>query len=684
MRGRGSLSFQVTTDVTNTIAERGAAGLAELNNAVTINATSQLAPYVDLQVSNLSLEPATGWTPGSSVTVHWRVSNGGDKAVTSPWSDRLVIRNITTGQTIYTGTLNFDPASEGPLAIGASRDRAASITWPIGSGGVGQFEFLVTTDSGSQHFENNGTGTAETNNTALTTIASGPDLAVRNLTVAESSLQAGGLVTVKWETWNDGVAPTPTGFSDRIEIINQTTGQVLISTRLVYDPTIPGNGAIAAGQFRSRTFQYRLPEGVQGAGTLTIRVTADADQYGSGSLYETNIDGTAETNNRTTMTAVAQPRLYADLRVTSLTVPGNGQAGEPISVTWTVQNDGTLAAPVAWNDRVILSHDAILGNADDVVLGTVRHVGTIAAGGGTYTQTSSFTLPTRIEGNYSIFVRADADAEIFEPDTRGNNASTARPIVLTTTYADLVVEAIGLPTSVLSGTQVDVTWRVRNTGTLATDLSQWDDRFILVSDQYPDGVPGYSISKAHTGALAPGESYVATYRLSLPLDMQGTFRVKIITAYNSGVYEQGRTLNNTSTSLTTMTVGLSPVPDLQVSNVTGPASANPGEPVSITYTVNNAGNGDLTTRRYDQIYLDTGTELITVRTLDITETIVANGSSTRTATFNLGNLHVEGTFRWVVKTDVYNDVYERNNENNNQTSSTATVAVARPISPSFR
>jgi len=107
-----------------------------------------------------------------------------------------------------------------------------------------------------------------------------------------------------------------------------------------------------------------------------------------------------------------------------------------------VSNDGQAAAAGSWDDQVILSHDGVLGNSDDIVLGTVRR-GTSLAAGASYAQSGSFTLPVHLEGGYSIFVKTDSSAEVNEPDTRANNASAAQPISLTTSYSDLSVEAVG-------------------------------------------------------------------------------------------------------------------------------------------------------------------------------------------------------------------------------------------------
>jgi len=130
--------------------------------------------------------------------------------------------------------------------------------------------------------------------------------------------------------------------------------------------------------------------------------------------------------------------------------------------------------------------------------------------------------------------------------------------------------------------------------------------------------------------------------------------------------------------VTLIHVSLSPVADLQVSDVSGPTAVVPGESVTVTYTSTNAGQAAAHAPWRDDIYLDTGTGLQFVGSLNVTQDLAAGVSAGRSATFSVPSGMSEGNFRWVVKTDAGNAVYERANENNNQASAAGTVVVARP------
>ena len=105
-RGVGRIGVTVTNDVANTINEENILGTAETNNAATLEFTSQLAPFRDLVVSDVSADPAGGWNPGDTVTVNWTTTNAGNSATTADFSERLFVRNVMTGQQVSKAKLS--------------------------------------------------------------------------------------------------------------------------------------------------------------------------------------------------------------------------------------------------------------------------------------------------------------------------------------------------------------------------------------------------------------------------------------------------------------------------------------------------------------------------------------------------------------------------------------------------
>src|SRR5262249_20131064 len=84
-----------------------------------------------------------------------------------------------------------------------------------------------------------------------------------------------------------------------------------------------------------------------------------------------------------------------DLLPTAFTAPTAPLVGNPATaqVSWTVKNQGPAPGSVTqWTDRVIFSEDTVVGNADDVTLLDVRHLGALDHDQ-TYSEQRTVTLP---------------------------------------------------------------------------------------------------------------------------------------------------------------------------------------------------------------------------------------------------------------------------------------------------
>src|SRR6185295_1233352 len=199
-------------------------------------------------VTGLRVEPATGNQSGASLLIRWEDANSGTLPALRAWSDQVILRNTSTGETLFAGSIAYDPAAAGnaPLAPAASLPRQLALTLPDGPRGVGTIEIQVTTDLTDQVFESNPDDTAESNNSAAasfeSTLAPYPDVQVRNLTLdPDSGLQSGAAVTVRWQTTNAGNRAAAGLFYDRLVIRNTGTNETLSVVTLSDDaPLAPG------------------------------------------------------------------------------------------------------------------------------------------------------------------------------------------------------------------------------------------------------------------------------------------------------------------------------------------------------------------------------------------------------------------------------------------------------------
>jgi hypothetical protein len=97
-----------------------------------------------------------------------------------------------------------------------------------------------------------------------------------------------------------------------------------------------------------------LPDGPRGVGQLSFTVTVDSKNQ----IYETNPNGTGESNNDATVSVTTTLGTYPDLLVSSLAIdpPDSLQSGSAMVVRWRDQNSGARATKGSWNDSVVIKN----------------------------------------------------------------------------------------------------------------------------------------------------------------------------------------------------------------------------------------------------------------------------------------------------------------------------------------
>ena len=165
-RGVGQIQFSVTTDDNHAVVEYITAGDAETNNSTSLTQSSVLGEVPDLQVVNVSFDPASGIQSGTNVTVRWDDSNVGNKSTSSSWFDSVVVKNTTTGEILATGRVGYDASLLGPISPDSTRARQFVFAMPDGPKSVGAIAVTITGDIDNQLFESNPLGTGESNNIA--------------------------------------------------------------------------------------------------------------------------------------------------------------------------------------------------------------------------------------------------------------------------------------------------------------------------------------------------------------------------------------------------------------------------------------------------------------------------------------------------------------------------------------
>jgi subtilase family serine protease len=679
----------------------------------------------DLRVIDVQAD-ATG-SANAPFRVSWTVENSGEGGAGGDWFDEVYISDMpdmsASGAKVW-----LLGRFQRPQGLESMARYTMDQVFNLAPSVAGKY-VIVVTDTRNQVSE-----AIEDNNSRITgTDVSTPaaDLRVVEV-VAPADNFSGEKAVISWTVVNEGaavwsgtrllydavwVSPYPT--------FNPSTSYFL--GRFVQDIS----AGLATGGSYTNSGEVVLPAGVDGP--FFVYVITDVGESGSVQLpefdrgpndfarllYATQAwEPVGLFNNLgqgTTHITYREP----DLVVSSLEVsPAPAQSGTPITVTYTVTNQGTRATRVdMWTDRIYLSIDPSLDSKDFILHEFVRRVGPLEAGD-SYQRTVTLTLPEGLEGDYHILVYTDSDiigpvvdgsvADLaslppigfsrYFPDLvkeyrdEGNNV-TATPLTIELRPApDLQVTEVRIPERVLAGQSLQFSYRVENRGDGDTPPLQnrWADHIYLSADEFLDPRSDIYLGQIErTGGLAVGEGYDQDVGpLRLPSGLVGSYYVFILTDApdsfrpNGRVYEGAREGNNASPSAQPLLIELPPPADLVVDSITLPPRGTVNDSISISWTVTNQGENPAQGSWSDAVYLSLdGNWDITDRLLgrvSYSGGLDAGGSYTATISDLLIPPALEGQYRIIVRTDIFNEVYEAADEGNNARGSADPILIEVP------
>lgn len=632
----------------------------------------------DLTVTTVTL-PTTG-VLGAPLAVSWTVSNSGTDPALEGWKDQLWLSKDATLDSQDLPLLVQPiaaPSGSVPLGVNQSYTRNLSVQLPLNASlGSGTYYILVKTDAESRQPENN-----ENNNIGFDTILLNlpplPDLVVSEID-APSEAFSGQTIQYSWTITNRGTGPATGTWYDRVLL---SADQAVGSDLLLGDFSF--TGTLAAGESIVRTQSYRPPISLEGNRWFIMQTDR------GNAIFEHALEGNNTTVSGSPMGIRLSP--YANLQVTQVTPPADAFSSQQTVVEWVVTNGGTgsTSAPV-WYDDVWLSTDDLLDDAD-IRVGRVQNASYLAAGE-SYRNSLAVTLPQGIQGDYWFIIRTDSQNQVFEAVFENDNVGVgAKTRVTMTPPPDLRVTGIMGPDLAFSNQRVTVSYTVLNDDTTPgaggrTLQSSWTDR-IYLSSSPTQLVGAFTLANVQrSAALNPGQSYVHTQEVTIPVSIEGDWYLFVQTDVGNQVFEHIFDNNNLEVR---RDEGLQPrptritltPPDLEVDFVDVPAVAQSGRPLTFDYQVTNYGVA-ATPNTYwvDHYYLSTDRtlgandvslgSLARYGSLDVFGS--ANASYARNPTLTIPN-GLAGDFYLLVKTDASNLVFEgppdSAGESNNVTSS---------------
>ena len=522
----------------------------------------------DLVLSNVVVPAQV--IAGSTFNVSYTVTNlGAGPTLVNTWTDSVWLSVNKTRPIPAEGDILLTQFTHtGSLDVKAGYDQTVSVTLPLGLQ-PGTYYVTPWTDLYSAVLQDTlaiNVNPDDPNNlysdnykaAQVAILAPLPDLIVTSVT-APAKAQGGDNFTVNWTVKDDGNGVAgPTGWIDTVYLTNDPT-----------NPLDPNAITMTLGSVEHDAMLN--PDATYGA-SLTVELSPSAvgqsivvytDAPQPNLMTPVNLVTESDEDNNLGSTNTDVTPVPADLVVTNVSIPKTNYSGESMTFSYTVTNEGpdqVWAGTQYWTDFIWLSTDTTFVRTRASFLGQTTHEqdGPLQPGA-SYTVSYTVTLPPGTGGQYYLYIDLDAHNDLppalytytarlettdwWPADTGDNsywlgefamwafedpdNNRIATPMTIIYSEPDLKVTNITVPSGVVSGTTIPITYTVTNQGTRATRTADWTDAIFLSQDASLDtgdtelGTAGYG------QVLAARASYTETVNVRVPDGIQGTFDILV-------------------------------------------------------------------------------------------------------------------------------------------------------------
>jgi len=316
-----------------------------------------------------------------------------------------------------------------------------------------------------------------------------------------------------------------------------------------------------------------------------------------------------------------------DLEVSAVVAPASAISGQTITISWTVKNNGPGNTPAnkIWQDAVYLTFDTLpnFTIAPEVtavawsflnfpvralLLGTRNNV-TALQPGQQYSNSINFTIPLSYSlPVYAYVITNIGNTGIVEVTKINDTARSQNPINITLAPApDLRIDSMFTPSATFSGSTVNISYKVKNFGSLTPAGASWQDNAYLSQTILFDSATAYKLNapKAN-GSYYPNtypagvtvntqlqndSAYYRSFQAVIPNNIFGTWFLHVRTNNTGSLYE-GPSFNN-NTNNNAIQVYLTPTPKLTINSLNLPVTqASTTQPIGINWTIYNDGFRD--------------------------------------------------------------------------------------------
>jgi len=575
---------------------------ATLTNTATVgggneaNLLNDMATDVASVVSSADLSVTDSASPnpvaaGSNITYTQIVTNNGPSAA----DNATVVATIPANTTLVSIAAPAGWVCANPGAGGTGNVVCTDVNMPGST--LAAFTLIVKVNSGTA----NGTVITEAvsanssatdpnvaNNTATATTIVGttaPDLTVTNV-ASPNPVQAGNPITYTQVVTNTGTTAATTATFTENTPANTTFVSITPPagwTCGAFPPTCT-NPSVAGGTSGTFTVIYKVIAGTASGTTITDTATVNAANQSFGS-------------NSATATDIVASATQADVALSTVATPNSVLAGNNITYTQTVTNNGpaaatglsfteaipanttfsSVSAPVGWTCTVTTSVTCTAaslasGSSADIIVVVDTAAATAA---GTITATSSVSATTS------------------DPTAANNSTTVVTPI---TVACDLAVTNSGTPSPVAVGGTITYTQIVTNSGPSNCSTATF-------SEPLPANLTFVSVAVVTAGGgtwTCPNASPVACTNPSVPPGSTGTitakYTVKAGTAAGTIIADTVTVATTSRDTYATNNTATFNIPvasgtqaDLSVTNSASPNPVTAGNNITYTQSVTNGG-----------------------------------------------------------------------------------------------
>ena len=567
------------------------------NTAYSLVASSELTT---IDAPNLVLTGANAPSTAGlreTISVDWTVKNEGSVDAIANWYDAIYISDDQTLDISDTRITTNQTGEYTPLAVGDSYTEAIDITLP--SSGAGDRYLLFLADNFGYQGE-----TSEADNLYTLPISiTAPNLVLSDAT-SPNTAKLNETIEVSFDVANKGDNSISGSWYDEIYL---STDQTLDTADTRLDSVFyRSSSALAVDDEYTVSRSIFVPNTVAAGNQYLLFATDSRSDQGE----------TDELDN-----FLARPINLEgpDLVLSNASKTGSAVPDEILTVDWTVQNRGSAIANRDWSDYVYLSTDDVLDDTDIRLSTVATGEQTPLAVGDSYSISRDIRIPQSVlPGSYHLIFSADGSQN--QGELEENNNQFALPVQVT--GRDLTVSEATAPESADLGDRIDVSWTIENDGD-APAKSGWVDQVYLSSNATFDDTDRLiaSVSSASQLPLAPRGSYAIDTNVYLPNDTATGSQYLLFVA--DGENEEKELKEDNNVVAKAIELG---GPDLAATNAIAPETASLGETISLSWTVENSGEGSALAPTWtDQIFISSD------ETLDDTDTLVSQKTYSNTS-----------------------------------------------------